>query len=102
MSKHTKITADNPNTVEIQCFKTTIKKLSTRDGLGILHNFVIGQDVIITVLSKREVEMVTITGIKHTKWIFDTIDINGKPLGWIYAESVFPEMVSQDTGLILH
>jgi hypothetical protein len=84
---------NHQRTTEIEVFRATIKQLTTSDGLGKLKHFYIGQSVIVVVMSLRKAELITKTGIKHNKFIYDLIDINGKPKGWIYAECIFPDMV---------
>lgn len=79
--------------IAVECFHATIKQLTTSDSIGKLKGFKVGQGVIVVVNSLRIAELTTKDGVKHKKYLYNLIDVNGKPLGWIYAECIFPHLV---------
>jgi len=69
-----------------------LRKLQTSDGLGQLSLAAwIGKEIRINRDSVRKLEVTHPNGIKKKYIVVDTVDENGKAIGWIYAEMVLPE-----------
>lgn len=88
---HRDLTAKDLTLIDVA--RVPVQKLISSDGLVKAKNLHIGKDVIIVLNSKRIANITTKNGQQIKKWIFTTVDENGNPLGWIYAEFLFPEMI---------
>jgi hypothetical protein len=83
----------NRDKMAIECFHAQVVKLNTGDGLAKAKGLVIGQTMILVKHSQVISECITPLGVKHKKWTYEAIDVNGKPLGKVFAEWFFPDMV---------
>lgn len=80
----------NSKIVKPNVLRLTIKRLATKDGKGILAKHIkIGDSRLVDFSSVRQMEIKTLQGVEHQKTVVNTVDENGKVLGWIYAEVFF-------------